>query len=77
MAGAAAAAGTCDCLERNADLADALDGLARGLEARFFKGPDKQRPWFETVRHSLRKLFSTLMLLRSPVRPPHFRSAQP
>lgn len=29
--------GTCDCEDRNADMTDALDTLARGLEARFFK----------------------------------------
>lgn len=29
--------GSCDCEDRNADMTDALDTLARGLEARFFK----------------------------------------
>lgn len=29
--------GTCDCEEKNGDMTDALDTLARGLEARFFK----------------------------------------
>ena len=62
------AGGTCDCVERNADLADALDGLARGLEARFFKGPQKERALWDSLRHGFRKLAGTLLLLRSPVK---------
>lgn len=60
--------GTCDCEERNADMTDALDTLARGLEARFFKGAHRDRGVWESLVHSTRKSFSTLLMLAHPQR---------
>ena len=60
--------GGCDCPERNADLADALDALARGVEARAFRTPKRTRSMGEAMRHSAKKLGATLLMLRSPVK---------
>jgi hypothetical protein len=62
------AGGGCDCGERNADLADALDALARSVEARAFRTPRRQRGLADALRHSAKKLLATLALLRSPVK---------
>ena len=62
------AAGGCDCAERNADLADALDALARSVEARAFRTPRRARGVGDAMRHSAKKLGATLALLRSPVK---------
>jgi hypothetical protein len=60
--------GGCDCPERNADLADALDALARGVEARAFRTPKRTRSIGEAMRHSAKKLGATLLMLRSPIK---------
>jgi len=60
--------GGCDCPDRNADLADALDALARGVEARAFRTPKRTRTMGEAMRHSAKKLGATLLMLRSPIK---------
>jgi hypothetical protein len=60
--------GGCDCADRNADLADALDALARSVEARAFRTPKRQRGLADALRHSAKKLGATLALLRSPIK---------
>jgi|APGre2960657444_1045066.scaffolds.fasta_scaffold05460_3 hypothetical protein len=57
--------GGCDCAERNADLADALDALSQTVEVGTLK---RHRSLAEELRHSLHELGSTMAMLNSPVK---------